>query len=79
MVTHMNGWKVGFWSTAAAFIVYLFLIMIAPMLCGWSGNGDMILCKVIPSPLRVLLFSEFLFIEVVGVCLFIGGLLIIVK
>lgn len=55
------------------------MMLVAPIICGWNGDGEVPLCKVLPAPVRVVLLSEFVFVEVVGVCLVIGGALAILS
>ena len=72
-------WRFGFWVCVSVFLFYCFMMLVAPIICGWNGDGEVPLCKVLPAPVRVVLLSEFVFVEVVGVCLVIGGALAILS
>ena len=71
--------KLAFGVCVVAFFGYTFMMLIAPILCGWHGDGDLMMCKVLPAPLRLLVFSEFVFVIIVGVSLLVAGVIVIVK
>jgi hypothetical protein len=72
-------WIGGFCVTVSMFLAYFMCMIVAPMICGWYEEPLNFLCRIVPFPLRSLIFSEFVFIELVGFALFVGGVLILVK
>ena len=45
-----------------------------PMICGWCDPDKKGICSYFMYPLRTLVFSEFVFVEIVGVALVVGGI-----
>jgi hypothetical protein len=72
-------WIGGFCVAVSMFFGYFVCMIVAPMVCGWCEEPSNFFCRILPFPLRSLIFSELVFIEIVGFALLVGGVLILVK
>jgi hypothetical protein len=72
-----GGALAGFALALICFLAYFFLMICAPLLCGWCDPPSHPICANTPYPLRTLLLSEFVFVELLGVAFVVGGLLIL--
>jgi hypothetical protein len=71
------GGKAGFGVVLSCFVSYFFLIIVAPAMCGWCEPSASRICRVLPYPMRTLLLSQFVFVELLGLAFIVGGLLIL--